>query len=104
MESPWFPVIGVPAPHQTGPPTRTLHDDDHNPDVYIVFLALVCWEWPDAQITAARCPSSVGPCEPCEPCNPSTRLLAPSLPPESPPPFPASASACMLDWHFFCLC
>ncbi len=78
MARPWFPVIGVPAPHQTGPPTRTLHDDDHNPDVYFVLLALVCWEWFDAQITATRCHSSAGP------CNPSTRLLAsraPSLPP-----------------------
>ena len=78
MASPWFLVIGVPAPHQTGPPTRTLHDDDHNPRCVLCVSCAGCWEWPDAQVNAARCHS------PVRPCNPSTRLSrlpAPSLPP-----------------------
>ena len=89
MESPWFPVIGVPAPHQTGPPTRTLHDDDHNPDVYFVFLALVAGNGS----TRKSLPHTVTP--PSVHATPQPASWLRHCRPRG--PYPAS---CMLDWHF----
>ena len=92
MASAWFLVIGVPAPHQTGPPTRTLHATITTPMCTLCFLRwlLGIARRANHYRTLSLLRSSMQPLDPPEP--PPGSVIAPSPAPSHPARSPGTSA------------